>query len=189
MARLRTGVLSLQSTKSGLRRSGTMGLFHLILNTAKMLDNIKFLAWQDYAGLNLNEKVKPKKKRKMKRQILFRGWSSLQARWVEGNFTYDSIGQPRIIKVESSGQGLTFIPVHPDSVGQFTGLLDMEGNKVFEGDTITSLERKSAESVIFINGAFRLTGYSDNNKAPILDSFEVGAIKITGNTFNPDHVQ
>ena len=29
-----------------------------------MLDNIKFLAWQDYAGLNLNEKVKPKNKRK-----------------------------------------------------------------------------------------------------------------------------
>jgi hypothetical protein len=121
----------------------------------------------------------------MKRQILFRGWSELHNKWVEGNFTYDAIGGSRIIKTDSSGQGLTFIPVHPDSVGQFTGLCDMDGNKVFEGDTIASLERKSAQSVIFINGAFRLAGYSDNNKAPILDSFEAGAIKITGNTFQP----
>jgi hypothetical protein len=29
-----------------------------------MLDDIKFLAWQDYAGLNLNQNVKPKNKRK-----------------------------------------------------------------------------------------------------------------------------
>jgi hypothetical protein len=121
----------------------------------------------------------------MKRQILFRGWSELHNKWVEGSFTYDAIGEPRIIKVDSSGSGLTFIPVHPDSVGQFTGLCDMDGNKIFEGDTIISLERKSAESVIFINGAFRITGYSDNNKAPILDSFEAGALQITGNTFNP----
>jgi hypothetical protein len=143
-----------------------------------MLDNIKFLAWQDYAGLNLNEKVKPNKKRKMKRQILFRGWSSLQARWVEGNFTYDSIGQPRIIKVESSGQGLTFIPVHPDSVGQFTGVWDMEGNKIFEGDI-----NQDGRVVEFRYGSFILT----NKKTALLGGGRF--IHITGNTFNPDHVQ
>jgi uncharacterized membrane-anchored protein YjiN (DUF445 family) len=34
-----------------------------------MLDDIKFLAWQDYAGLNREEKVKPNNKRKMKATI------------------------------------------------------------------------------------------------------------------------
>jgi hypothetical protein len=72
----------------------------------------------------------------MKRQILFRGWSIIQTKWVEGDLVYDAIGLPRIAKPDSSGQGLTFIPVHPDSVGQFTGLLDMDGNKVFEGDIV-----------------------------------------------------
>jgi uncharacterized membrane-anchored protein YjiN (DUF445 family) len=34
-----------------------------------MLDDIKFLAWEDYAGLNREEKVKPNNKRKMKATI------------------------------------------------------------------------------------------------------------------------
>jgi hypothetical protein len=122
----------------------------------------------------------------MKRQILFRGWSESLNKWVEGDLVHDSFdGSSRVVMLGIKPIGSFPIPVHPDSVGQFTGLLDMEGNRVFEGDTIISLERKSAESVIFINGAFRLTGYSDNNKAPILDSFEAGAITITGNTFQP----
>ena len=120
----------------------------------------------------------------MKRQILFRGYSESLNKWVEGFYVSDPATTliPFAIYEVSSRK---FHKVHPDSVGQFTGLLDMEGNRVFEGDIITSLERKSAQSVIFINGAFRLTGYSDNNKAPILDSFEAGATKITGNTFQP----
>jgi hypothetical protein len=147
-----------------------------------MLDNIKFLAWQDYAGLNLNQKVKPNKKRKMKRQILFRGWSELHNRWVEGNFTYDAIGQPRIIKVESSGQGLTFIPVHPDSVGQFTGLCDMDGNKAFEGDI--GENQDGAEFII----TYVMMGFE--MRKPDGNRFEGNTVwfhkfKITGNTFNP----
>jgi len=116
----------------------------------------------------------------MERQILFRGFSKILNRWIEGYLI--QIGESKFIRSLENGNSHR---VHPDSVGQFTGLCDMDGVKIFEGHTITSLERKSAESVIFINGAFRLTGYSDNNKAPILDSFEAGALKITGNTFKP----
>ena len=126
----------------------------------------------------------------MKRQILFRGWSIEHQDWIEGYYVLSPKGQHRIYLQPFEGAtSNTWFPVHPDSVGQFTGLCDMDARMIFEGDKIVSLERKSAESVIFINGAFRLTGYSDNNKAPVLDSFEAGALKITGNTFNPDHVQ
>jgi hypothetical protein len=148
-----------------------------------MLDDIKFLAWQDYAGLNLNQKVKPKKKRKMKRQILFRGWSELHNKWVEGNYVVDAIGGSRIVKPDSSGQGLTFIPVHPDSVGQFTALCDMEGNKVFEGDWIRVAPGYS--SYIAFKDAMFVSVYTHPEDGEELPLTDIGKFTITGNTFNP----
>jgi hypothetical protein len=114
----------------------------------------------------------------MKRQILFRGWSELQEIWVEGNFTYDAIGGSRIVKTDSSGLALTFIPVHPDSVGQFTGLVDRHKVKIFEGD-IDSLGR----FVEFSYGSFILTDKKTGQYA-LLGDCEF--IKITGNTFQPE---
>jgi hypothetical protein len=144
-----------------------------------MLDNIKFLAWQDYAGLNLNQKVKPKRsKSKMKRQILFRGWSELHNKWVEGNYVVDAIGGSRIVKPDSSGQGLTFIPVHPDSVGQFTGCLDCHRVKVFEGDI-----NQDGRVVEFSYRSFIFTNKKTGDYALLGDC---PFVHIKGNTFNPD---
>ena len=160
-----------------------------------MLDNIKFLAWYDYAGLNLNEQVKPKKKRKMKRQILFRGWSELHNRWVEGNYVVDAIGGSRIVKPDSSGQGLTFIPVHPDSVGQFTGKTDVNLNSIFEEMTVYLIDDKGKSRkeyiVKFHEGSFclfHLPDYMNGQRWGSLSRVsELGwHIEITGNTFNPD---
>ena len=111
----------------------------------------------------------------MKRQILFRGWSTLQTKWVEGDLVYDAIGLPRIAKPDSSGQGLTFIPVHPDSVGQFTGEIDINGVKVFEGD----IDEDGSE-VEFSNGSFILTD-KETSQYTLLGDCEF--IEITGNTF------
>ncbi len=113
----------------------------------------------------------------MKRQILFRGWSELHNKWVEGNFTYDAIGGSRIIKTDSSGQGLTFIPVHPDSVGQFTGEIDINGVKVFEGDI-----DEDGSFVEYSNGSFILT---DKETSQYVFIGDCDFIEITGNTFQP----
>ena len=144
-----------------------------------MLDNIKFLAWYDYAGLNINQKVKPKRKRKMKRQILFRGWSESLNKWVEGLPTYCAPDNSWGIEWwEDNTRHLE--EVHPDSVGQFTGLLDMEGNKVFEGDI-----NQDGRVVEFSYGSFILTNKKTGDYALLGDGH---FIHITGNTFNPDNV-
>jgi hypothetical protein len=157
-----------------------------------MLDNIKFLAWQDYAGLNLNEKVKPKNKRKMKRQILFRGWSIEHQDWIEGYYVLSPKGQHRIYLQPFEGAtSNTWFPVHPDSVGQFTGFSDMDSNNIFDEMRVL-LDYPNREYIVrFHEGSFclfHLPEFLDGAKWGALQRvFELGwNIKITGNTFNPD---
>ena len=74
----------------------------------------------------------------MKRAILFRGKSNATNKWVEGGFTLDSIGNPRITTLDFSKSGLVFHEVIPETVGQFTGLTDKNGVKIFDGDVLLS---------------------------------------------------
>lgn len=63
------------------------------------------------------------------REILFRGKNTINGNWVYGYYFVDE----GIHKIHS---GHTVYPVHPKTVGQFTGELDTIGNKIFEDDTV-----------------------------------------------------
>jgi len=81
----------------------------------------------------------------MKREILFRGYSEALNKWVEGLLNqYQSkiyITQEKIEQPTLGDPGGTWIyneyEVHPDSVGQFTGLCDCNGVKIFDNDIIS----------------------------------------------------
>lgn len=113
------------------------------------------------------------------REILFRGKRLDNGEWVEGwyqpettikhwNGIQETVGVTIAYKVEDGFLEDTL--VDPSTVGQYTGLTDKNGKRIFEGDIIQYYERQLdgkdtpvCDVVAYTEGGFAVKSYFLNN--------------------------
>lgn len=89
----------------------------------------------------------------MNREIEFRGKRLDNGEWMCGDLMHDNHGGCYVYPLDSLGL-FAENKVANDTVGQFTGLADKKGVKIFEGDIVLWDRDQKMYVVVFRNGMF-----------------------------------
>lgn len=149
----------------------------------------------------------------MKREIIFRGKRADNCEWIEGSLVtpnrlisgvyilqdctygdlypgYEDVDDININDYKNDGIALgRFREVDPSTVGQFTGLLDKEGNRIFEGDLLKDVAL--GDDVVYTadwKGCLRGTSKMGTRLACDHPRRISSHFKVVGNSFDHPHL-
>ena len=112
----------------------------------------------------------------MHREIIFRGIRKDNGEWTYGSLiTYDNEAGTTYT-ITSLEDPTIFVPVIPESIGQFIGLCDCNGRKIYEGDILEYVFTKERYPVMFMGGVFLIGDrwiyieYYDPNLYTVVDN-------------------
>ena len=104
------------------------------------------------------------------REILFRGVGTNTGRWEFGNLVRFTNGDCAIINGSGSDSYL-LLHVRPETVGQYTGLDDKYGVKIFDGDIVR--EHVNDYTPIYQNGIYMAYNVDKINDPYVSTQFNV----------------
>lgn len=122
----------------------------------------------------------------MTRTIKFRGKSVRTGDWHYGDLVHNAVDSySHLIEVGIQEDRCYPIEVIPESIGMFTGLVDKEGNEIYEGDIVHDCDDIFGYTfpVCFDSGSFIV---DDENEGKLLYE-ENDNVKVMGNIHdNPE---
>lgn len=125
------------------------------------------------------------------REILFKAKRKDNGKWVEGNYVekYDLLGKRHLILYVDNYVRWKCVEIVPETLCQFTGLCDKNGNRIWENDILMAhLDESCPEDVTYEAVEWNVAGWvtheTDSTDKQYLDKFDLEHFEVVGNIFD-----